>query len=106
MANTVIAAAQGVLTGSLVTLFTVPTNRKFAVKALSFCGQLGSAVTLIVEIKQTSGGTQRRYIERTLNDNATDLAAETVNQVIDTGGLIQASGDGATYILSGILVDA
>jgi len=106
MATTILSVAQGVLTGSLVTLFTVPANRKLVIKAATFCGQFGSAVTLIVEVKSTAAATQRRIIERTLNDNATDLAAEAINQVIEAAGLIQASGDGATYLFSGVLVDA
>ena len=104
--NTITAAAQGVLTASLTTLYTVPTNRKFVVKALTFGNFTGGALTLIVEAVQASGNTQRRYIELTVNDNETNLAPELINQVIDAAGIIQASGDGITFLLSGILSNA
>jgi hypothetical protein len=105
MAFTVTAAAAGILTGSLATIYTVPTNRKFIVKALTFANHSGGALTLIAEATQNSG-TQRRYIERTVDDNESDLAAELINQVLAAADVIQASGDGITFILSGILVNA
>lgn len=104
MANTITAAAQGILTGSLATLYTVPTNRKFLVKALTFSNHSGGALTLIVECTQNSG-TQRRYIERTLDDNEPDLAAELINHVLAPADIIQASGNGITFLLSGVLAN-
>jgi hypothetical protein len=103
MAITITAAAQGILTGSLVTLYTVPANSLFVVKALTFSNHSGIAATLIVECTQNVA-TQRRYIERSLNDNVADLAPELINQVFAATDIIQASGDGITYLLSGVLV--
>ena len=79
MTTVVEPAAQGVLTASLATLFTVATGRKFTIKALTFGNFTGGALTLIVEALQASGGTQRRYIEVTINDNETNLAPELIN---------------------------
>lgn len=104
MATTITAAAQGILTGTLATIYTVPVNRTFVVHALTFSNHSGGALTLIVELTQASGGTQRRYIERVLSDNETDLSPELINQAFSQSGTIQASGDGITFLLSGILV--
>jgi hypothetical protein len=105
MSTTPVAAGQGLLTASLATLYTVPTNRKFILKAATFANHTGGALTLIVECTQ-SGGMQRRYIERTVDDNASDLAVEFINQVFAAGDVIQASGLNMTYLLSGILLNA
>jgi hypothetical protein len=103
MANTITAAAQGILTGSLVTIYTVPTNRKFVVKALTFSNNTGGAVALIVEATQ-NGGTQRRYIEDpSMADDSSNLAPELINHVFAAADVIQASGLNVTYLLSGVL---
>ena len=99
-------AAQGLLTASLATLYTVPAGRKFLIKSLVFGNFTGGALTLIVEALQITGGTQRRYIEVTVNDNETNLAPELINQALAAGGVIQASGDGMTFLLTGVLVNA
>lgn len=106
MASSIEPAGQGLLTASLSTLYTVPSNRKFLIKSLTFGNFSGGALTLTVEALQSSTGTQRRYIERTVNDNDSDLAPELINQALAAGGLIQASGSGLTYLLTGILVNA
>lgn len=106
MANTIVHAGQGILSGALATLYTCPTNRKFVIKAATFSNHSGGALTLIVEVTATSGGTQRRYIESTVGDNDSSLALELINQVLEAGGVIQASGNGITYLLSGVEVNA
>lgn len=103
MTTTIEPAAQGVLTGTLATLYTVPTNRIFVVKGLTFFNPTGAAVTLVVEAIQSSGGTQRRYIEVSVTQQATHLSPEIVNHVLGAGGIIQASGDQLTFLLSGVL---
>lgn len=105
MANTITAAAQGALTGSLATIYTVPAGRKFVIKALTFGNFTGGVVTLTVEAVQ-NGSTQRRYIEASVNDNDTNLAPELINQVLAAADVIQASGLDMTYLLSGVLVNA
>jgi hypothetical protein len=105
MATTPFEAA-GALTGSLATLYTVPTNRYAIIKAMTVANDSGGALSLIVEVKATSGGTQRRLIPaRTVNDKATDLCAEVINHVIEQGGIIQASGNGLVFQVSGVLVN-
>ena len=105
MANEFTAAAQGILTASLTTIYTVPTNRRFLVRALTFANHSGGALTLTVECTQ-NGATQRRYIETTVADNESNLAPELVNQVLAAADVIQASGNGITFLLSGVLINA
>jgi len=106
MSTVLINAGQGLLTASLVTLYTVPVNRKFVFRAAIFANFTGGALTLIVELLDGTGGTQRRYIEITVNDNNANLAPEVINHVLNAGGVIQASGLNMTYLLSGIEVNA
>ena len=47
---TIIQAGQGLLTGSLATLYTCPANRKFTFHAVTFGNFTGGALTLIVEV--------------------------------------------------------
>ena len=98
--------ASGALGASLSTLYTVPSNRIAIVKAMTVANSTGGALSLVVEVKPTSGGTQRRLVPaRTIADLQTDLVPELGNCVIESAGLIQASGNGLVYHLSGILVN-
>ena len=105
--NTVQHAANGVLTASFTTLYTVPTGRKFVLKAFNVANDTGGVVTLKAQVTFTSGGTARVMVpERTIADNDTDLVPELINQVVDAGGIIEAQGLDLTFAISGVLVNA
>ena len=102
MPNTIVSTT-GALTGSLATIYTVPANLKFVIKALTIANDTGGALNLTVDITTTSGGTARTIIPpRNINDKATDLCVEVVNHMLETGGIIEASGNGLEYILTGV----
>ena len=105
--NTITHAANGALTASMTTLYTVPTGRKFVVKAFTIGNDTGGVVSLKAQVTFTSGGTARVMVpDRNVADNATDLVPELINQVIDAAGIIEAQGLNLTYAISGVLVNA
>ena len=105
--TTAIHAANGVLSASMDTLYTVPDNRKFVVKAFSVVNDTAAVVTLKVQVTFATGGTARVLVpDRNVADNDSDFASEVLNQVLDAGGIIEAQGANLTYALSGILLTA
>lgn len=107
MANTVTHAAAGALTASFATLYTVPTNRKFVVKAFTVSNNTAGALTLDIRVTFTSGGTARVMVPgRSVSNGSTDLVPEMINQVIDAAGIIEGQGNGMEFAISGVLVNA
>ena len=103
--TTAIHAANGILSASMTTLYTVPDNRKFVVKAFSLVNDTAVVVTLRVQVTFSSTGVARVLLpDRNVADNDSDFAPEVLNQVLDAGGIIEAQGANLTYALSGILL--
>ena len=102
MAVTPRSIADGTLTATLADILVVANNTTTAIRAASFCNTTGATVNLTVTINPRTGGTGRTAIDnRTLADEETYNAPEIVNQIIEAGGTIQASGDGIEFYLSG-----
>lgn len=97
--------ADGALTGSVVTLYTVPTGTKTKITSVSFCNDTGAVVILLVQLKARTGGTIRTVVQtRAVADKETYLAPEIVGQHLEAGGEILASGSGIDFVISGVEV--
>jgi hypothetical protein len=102
MAVTPKSIADGSLTGSLVTILTVTTNTTTSIRSATFCNTTGAPVNLTVVLNPRTAGTNRVVVDnRTLADEETYNAPEMVNQILEGGGVVQASGNGIEYYISG-----
>lgn len=93
----------GTLTGSFTTLYTAPTRTTAVIKAASFSNETGAVVPVLVQVTAGSASVLTTVIPSTnIADTDSYYGAELVNQVIEGGGTIQASGDGLTAMISGV----
>ena len=93
----------GVLTASLANTYVAPLLTTGVVKAASFANPTAAVVSLDISIIARSGGTARVVKQnRNLAPDETYFAAELINQVIEAGGAIQASGLAIEVVLSGV----
>lgn len=92
-----------VLTGSASTYYTAPS--KAVVKSLTITNTTAAAVTAtvyVVPLAGTAGASNCAINARPIAANETYNCPELVNQVIETGGMIQAFGSGMTIMASGV----
>ena len=102
MAVTPRSVADGTLGAALATILTVSANTTTSIRAASFCNDSGGAVNLTVTLNPRTGGTARTIIDnRTLADQETYNAPEMINQILEAGGVVQASGDQIQFYISG-----
>ncbi len=93
----------GVLTASLANTYVAPASTAGVVKAATFANPTAAVVTLNISIIARSGGVARVVVNaRNLAATETYFAAELINQVIEAGGSIQASGLNLEVVISGV----
>lgn len=102
MSTTVKNIADAVLTGSLAAVYTVPTGTRAVIRAAVLTNTTGAPVDATVDINPRTSGTARVVIDsRTLADEESYLCPELINQVLEAGGVLRASGNGVTLMVSG-----
>lgn len=105
MALTILNLADGSLAAALAVIYTAPALTKAVIRSASFCNATGAPVALTVKLMPRTAGTLRSLVNaRTLAANETYLCPELINQVLEAGGTIQASGLAIEYSVSGTQV--
>ena len=93
----------GVLTAILANTYVAPLLITGVVKAASFANPTAAVVTLNISIIARAGGTARVIRPpRNLAPFEEFFAAGLINQVIEAGGAIQASGLAIEVVISGV----
>ena len=93
----------GVLTASLANTYVAPLLTTGVVKAAVFCNVTAAVVTLNISIIARSGGTARVVLpNRNLAPDEDYFASGLINQAIEAGGAIQASGLNIEVVISGV----
>ena len=91
----------GVLTASLANTYVAPALTRGTIHAATFANPTAGVVTLEIKVIPASGGTARSVIPPVnLSVNEVFMAVELVNQTIEPGGSIQASGLGIEVVIS------
>lgn len=95
------------LTGSAVTYYTAPTGTSTVIKKLSIINTTASPVAVTIYLIPSGGtaaSTNTIASATTVAPGQTWSCPDAENQVLPTGGFIQALGSGLTIMGSGIQI--
>jgi hypothetical protein len=94
-----------VLTGSAVTYYTPPTDTKTIIKKLPLINTTGGAVNVTIYLISSGGSAAAANTltySKSVAAGETWSCTEAENMVLESGGILQALGNGVTIMASGI----
>ena len=98
--------AGSALTGSVATYYAVPTGSKTVIKKLPIVNTTAGSINVTIYLvpSGTAGATNTITSARTITAGETWSCPDAENMVLESGGSIQALGDGLTIMASGIVI--
>lgn len=93
-----------VLSAEINPIYTVPNGLSAQVMGLTIHNPTEAAITVIINYtpQESVADTTSQVMKRTLQEGESYPCPELVNHTLTTGMSIQASGEGATIIVSGV----
>lgn len=96
-----IDGSDGQLTASIVTYYSVPDNTSAKITAFTLCNTTATPRTVDVHLVASgeSADASNQVVDSlAIGANSSEILAEAIGQVLETGGTIQMLADAATAI--------